>query len=267
MEYTQVEGERLIEIDPALILPNPQQPRRRMGEGELEQLANSIKQWGILQPVTVRAKMEGERTLYEVIAGERRLRAGILAGLTRIPCRLIRTDSEGSAEMAIVENLQRKDLDPFEEAEAIKVLLDSYHMTQESLAQRLTVSQSYIANKLRLLSLLPEEQISILEHGLTERHARALLRIKDTEKRGTALTHIISQGYNVAKAEAYIDHLLEQPQEQNGERKVKGAIKDLRLFYNSINRALDIMRGAGMTTHCKKKVTDEGVELTILIRK
>ena len=266
MTQTQMRNEQLIEIDPALIFPNPAQPRKRMGDQELENLANSIRQWGILQPVSVRARFEKGKTIYEVIAGERRMRAAILAGLTRIPCRIIRTDSEGSAEMAIVENLQRKDLDPFEEAEAIKVLLDIYHLTQENLAGRLSVSQSYIANKLRLLTLTTDEQMKILEHGLTERHARALIRIKDEKLRGLALSHIITQGYNVARTEAYIEHLLEQTTPPPP-RKIKGAIKDLRLFYNSLDRALDILTGAGMKTRCKKRVTDEGVEVTIFIQK
>lgn len=261
--------EELIEIDPALILPNPAQPRRSIEEEDLTGLSDSIRKWGILQPVIVRGRLDGKKTFYEIIAGERRLKASILAGLTRIPCRLIRTDSEGSAEMAIVENLQRKDLDPFEEAEAIRTLLDLYDITQEELGARLSVSQSYIANKLRLLSLSPEMQMRILECQLTERHARALLRIKDEKMREMALAHIIEKGYNVTRAEAYIEHLLEQSQPDEAEkpRKIKGAIKDLRLFYNSLDRALDIMRGAGMQTECKKKVTEDGVEVTILIRK
>ena len=260
--------EELMEIDPALILPNPAQPRRAIAEEDISGLADSIRRWGILQPVIVRGRLDGKKTFYEIIAGERRLRAAILAGLTRIPCRLIRTDSEGSAEMAIVENLQRKDLDPFEEAEAIRVLLDLYHLTQEELGEQLSVSQSYIANKLRLLSLSPTMQTKILEHELTERHARALLKIKDEKLRDMALSHIIEKGYNVARAEAYIEHLLEQTQPQDKKpRKMKGAIKDLRIFYNSLDRALDIMRGAGMQTECKKKITEEGVEVTILIRK
>jgi ParB family chromosome partitioning protein len=260
--------ESLTELDPALILPNPAQPRKSFGEGEMEQLADSVRRWGILQPLTVRARTEDGKTVYELISGERRMRAAIMAGLRSVPCRIINTDGKSSAEMAIVENLQRKDLDPFEEADAIRVLLELYGMTQEGLAERLSVSQSYIANKLRLLRLTEEEQQKILGAQLTERHARALLRLGDTPERAAALSVIIARAYNVAQTEAYIERLLEQKRaEEPHKRKIKGAIGDLRLFYNSLDRALGIMRGAGMRTNCRKRMTDEGVEVTLVIRR
>lgn len=253
------EGEAIRYIDPALIHPNPSQPRRTFSEGELAQLGDSIRQYGVLQPLTVRLTSSG----YELIAGERRLRAGVLAGCKRLPCLVVTADQKKSAEMAIIENLQRKDLDPFEEAEAISRLLDQWGMTQEQLAGRLSVSQSYIANKLRLMKFPAHLREQILAARLTERHCRAVLRIKDPEKWGGILAHIAKNDLTVARTEAYIDALLrEQPKPR---RHVRGAIKDLRIFYNSIDRALGIMRTAGMQTKCQKKETPDGVELTIRI--
>lgn len=253
-------------LDPALILPNPAQPRRDFSEDELYQLADSLRRYGILQPLTVRKRVQDGNACYELITGERRLRAAVIAGLGRVPCRILPISEEMSAEIAIIENIQRKDLTPFEEAGAISVLLRRYGITQEELGERLSVSQSYIANKLRLLRLSEDEQQDLLAAGLTERHARALLRLDDAKKRRSALNHVIAHALNVAKTERYVEGLLIH--ENIGKRKsVKGSIADLRLFYNSLNRALHIMRGAGMMTECEKRETEDGVELTICIRK
>ncbi len=267
MEHTIAAGEKIYLIDPALILPNPSQPRRVFDSDALEGLADSVKQFGILQPLTVREIRRRGEVKYELIAGERRMRAGILAGLNRVPCRILSAGEETSAAIAIVENLQRKNLNPFEEASAIATLLDTHELTQEKLAERLSVSQSYIANKLRLLKFTSEEQTTALAAGLTERHCRALLRLTEPDVRKSALLHIISQGYNVAQAEAYIDRLVAVEEKNRKKRKIKGAIGDLRLFYNSLDRALDIMRGAGMAAKCKRRETEDGVEVTILIKK
>lgn len=254
------------EIDPAMILPNPSQPRRDFPEDELYQLADSIRRYGILQPLTVRRRHGKSGMCYELIAGERRLRAAVIAGLARVPCRVLSISEEQSAELAIIENIQRRDLTPFEEAAAISLLRRQYGVTQEELGERLSVSQSYIANKLRLLRLSEDEQQDLLAAGLTERHARALLRLEDKKKRRTALNHVIAKSLNVAQTERYIEELLAR--EGGGKRQsIKGSIADLRLFYNSLNRALHIMRGAGMQTNCEKKETEDGVELTIFIRK
>lgn len=254
------------EIDPALILPNPAQPRRDFSEDELYQLADSIRRYGILQPLTVRRRYVDSGVCYELVTGERRLRAAVIAGLARVPCRILQVSGEQSAELAIIENIQRRDLTPFEEASAISLLLKQYGVTQEELGDRLSVSQSYIANKLRLLRLSEDEQQDILAAGMSERHARALLRISDPKRRRAALNHAIMKNFNVAQTERYVEELLIR--EGAGKRQcVKGSIADLRLFYNSLNRALHIMRGAGMQTNCEKKETEDGVELTIFIRK
>ncbi len=267
MEHTATTGEKLYMLDPALILPNPAQPRRDFDQDALDALADSVRKYGILQPLTVRCLKNGNETRYELIAGERRMRAGILAGLNRLPCRILSAGEERSAEIAIIENLQRKDLNPFEEASAISTLLEVHELTQEKLAERLCVSQSYIANKLRLLRFTYEEQTTILSAGLTERHCRALLRVSDIETRKDALLYVILHKLNVAGTEAYIDHLIAEKQADKRKRRVKGAIGDLRLFYNSLDRALAIMRGAGMEADCKKRETDDGIEVTIFLKR
>ncbi len=267
MECNTLPGEKIWLLDPALILPNPAQPRRDFDTKALEGLADSVKQFGILQPLTVRQIKQNGNTRYELIAGERRMRAGILAGLSRLPCRVLTAGEETSAEIAIVENLQRKNLNLFEEATAIATLLEVHTLTQDKLAERLSVSQSYIANKLRLLKFTHEEQTIILSSGLTERHCRALLRISERDNRRTALETITSHNYNVAQTEAYIDRLVAQEKEEKKKRKIKGAISHLRLFYNSLDRALDIMRTAGTDAVCKKRETDDGVEVTIFIKR
>ncbi len=262
MEYMELQEESLYWIDPALIRQSPNQPRKQFGEEELVNLKNSIARYGILQPLTVMKTPGG----YELLAGERRLRAAILAGLTKVPCRFAEVDEERGAEITIIENLQRKDLTPFEEAEALGKLLKTYGMTQEALGEKLAVSQSYIANKLRLLTLEPPVRDCLTEAGLSERHARCLLRIKGEEKRLACLKYIIEKEYTVRETEAYIEKCLrEEKAPPPPKRHVRGAIKDLRLFYNSLDRALGIMKGAGMRTKLKKKETEEGVEVTILI--
>ncbi len=267
MEHTVAVGEKLYLLDPALILPNPAQPRRDFDQAALDALADSVRQFGILQPLTVRKLSQGNETRYELIAGERRMRAGILAGLDRLPCRVLSACEERSAEIAIVENLQRKNLNPFEEASAIATLLEVHELTQEKLAERLSVSQSYIANKLRLLKFSYEEQTVILSAGLTERHCRALLRLTDTEIRKEALRHIITHKLNVAQSEAYVERLLEEQKAIKKKKRIKGALGDLRLFYNSLDRSLSIIRGAGITADCRKRETEDGIEVTILLKK
>lgn len=253
--------EPIIRVDPAHILPNPAQPRRVFDPGELDGLADSIRRFGVLQPLVIRKNGTG----YELIAGERRLRASILAGLDAVPCRVMETDDDGSAEIAVTENLQRCDLNLFEEAEALSRLMETGHLTQEDLAQRLSVSQSYVANKCRLLRLTPEEREAVLRAGLSERHCRALIKL-DGAARTSALKTVIARGYNVAATERYIADLLARGTEKPHRRgRIKGALGDLRLFYNSIDHALGIMRGAGLKTKCRKTETPEGVEMTILI--
>ena len=174
---------KLVKLPVSRILPNPAQPRKDFDQAALESLAQSIKENGLLQPVTVRRENGG----YTLIAGERRLRACKLAGLKEIPAIVTECAPEDSAVLALLENLQRKDLQTFEQANALVNLLREWHITQEEAAKRLGISQSYLANKLRLLKLSPEEQSEILEYKLTERHARALLRVDDGQPAAEAV--------------------------------------------------------------------------------
>ena len=182
---------------PADIAPNPNQPRQNFSRKELEELAASIAQVGLLQPLTVRAASGG----WELVAGERRLRAAVLAGLEQVPCLVIRADEEHSALMALVENIQRQDLDFWEEALALDRLIAVCGLSQEEAAKKIGKSQSAVANKLRLLKL-PEDTLRVLrDAGCTERHARALLRLEGTESQRAAGRYIAEHKLTVAQTE------------------------------------------------------------------
>ncbi len=249
------------EIETARISPNPAQPRREFDTEALLALSESIRRHGILQPPVVRRMPDGLH--YELIAGERRLRAARMAGLTVIPCLVRESNADESPELSIIEKLQRRDLDMFEEAAAIAALCDRFRMTQEQIASRLSVSQSYVANKLRLLRLPGEAREIIRAAGLTERHARAVLRLPE-ERRIPALRHIAAEGMNVATAERYIERLLS---EKKHRARHAGVIKDIRLFYNSLERAMGLVREAGIGIQAERRETDEEIEMVIHIRK
>lgn len=267
-----------------LIRPNPSQPRKSFDDEAILRLSESIKQYGILQPLSVRSScslpdeklISGEiqligedHTYYEIIAGERRFRAAKLAGMTKLPCIIMTVDSKKSAELAIIENIQREDLNIFEQASAIASLIDIYKLTQEQIAGMLSVSQSYIANKLRILKLTANERTLILESHLTERHARAVLRISDISARLQAIKTIIAHEMNVSKTEAYIEQLLSGSTGDKAARPITGkrklVLKDIRLFYNTIDRAIDTIERAGISV-AKERRDSEGVtELIIRI--
>lgn len=244
------------------IRPNPHQPRQAFAPEELAELALSISQVGVLQPLSVRRVDEG----WELIAGERRLRAAKMAGLTRVPCLPVEADDDASALLALVENLQRKDLDVWEEAAALRQLIDCHHLSQEEAARRVGKSQSAVANKLRLLKL-PRDVIDGLRTShLSERHARALLRLDSPALQRTALDHIIKHQLNVAQTEAYIDRLTQQrPVSRKAEPVYR--IRDVRLFLNTVKRSLAVMQSAGVDARCGREETDSEITLTIHIPK
>ena len=192
------------------IMPNRAQPRRVFEQNSLVELAESIKEHGVLQPIVVRRCEEtvGSVFKYELIAGERRLRACKMAGLSEIPCVLLDVGVEKSAELAIIENLHRKDLGIFETAEAIASLIEIYGLTQEEVAKKLSITQSAVANKLRLLKLSEVERGLIISNNLTERHARCLVRIGDESVRKGVLGRIIDKGMNVSATEMYVEGVL-----------------------------------------------------------
>lgn len=241
------------------IVPNPNQPRTAFSAPELEELADSIRALGILQPLTVRRREDG----FELVAGERRLRAARLAGLREVPCLCVREDDRNSALLALVENLQRKDLDFWEEATALRRLIDGFSLSQEEAARQVGKSPSAVANKLRLLRL-PEDILSALrDGGCSERHARALLRLDDPALLHRAAEEILARHLTVAQTEALVERL-RTPSPPPRKRPLL-LIKDVRLFLNSISHSLDVMRSAGVAAQCSREDTDDQICLTIQI--
>ena len=244
---------------------NKAQPRKVFNEDELSALSRSIAENGILQPLTVRKASQSE---FELIAGERRLRAAILAGMKRVPCIIVKCTDKESAVYALLENLQRADLGIFEEARGISRLIRRYGLTQEQAADKLGKTQSTIANKLRLLKLSGEEQEWIENAGLTERHARALLRIDDEDIRREVLSKIISDNLNVSQTEALVGiYKHNNPKTEKNRGRSKAVIKDIRIFLNSINRAIDTMRLSGIDAQSVKTDSENFIEYTIRIPK
>ena len=252
---------KVIEIDMDRIYPNPNQPRRIFESEELEDLAASIKTNGLIQPIIVRRVDVG----FELVAGERRLRAARICGMTEIACIVIETTERGSAMMSLVENMQRKDLNFFEEAEAIKTMIDLFGLTQEDVAVRLGKTQSAVANKLRLLRLSRNERIKIIEYGFTERHARALLKVESDEMRGDIIREIYERKLNVDNTERLIDNVMKRDKELRRIKKCRGAFRDVRLFVNTINHAIEVMQAAGINAEVTKKNEKEYIEYVVRI--
>ena len=250
------------------IHPSPVQPRKYFPQESLKELSESIEQYGVLNPLTVR-KRNGK---YELIAGERRLRASRLAGLREVPCIVIDANMEEASLLALVENIQRRDLDFVEEAEGISQLIRLFGMSQEEAAKRLGKSQPAIANKLRLLRL-PVDVLDILRNEeLTERHGRALLRLEGEGVQRRAAKRMADEHMNVAAAEEYIESLLKFPDqlletETKLARKTLFVLKDVRIFLNTLTHGLDVMKKGGIDVGMEKHETDTELVLTISIPK
>ena len=247
--------------------PNPVQPRRRFDDEALAELSESIKTYGILNPLTVR--LRGGK--YELVAGERRLRAAKLAGLQEVPCILLDVNMEDASLIALVENLQRRDLDFIEEAAGINQLIRMFGMSQEEAARRIGKSQSAVANKLRLLKRPPDVREALRENGLTERHGRALLRLQRPEAQREALAYIIDNGLTVAAADAYIDALPSSPEPEppaeaeKPEHRRTFVLKDVRVFLNTLSRSIDLMKQGGIDAGVQRQETEDSLILTISI--
>lgn len=257
---------KVLNIATIQIRPNRTQPRRNFDEEELKSLSRSIVENGILQPLVVRRI---NNTEFELIAGERRLRAAIMAGLSKVPCVVHKCSDKDSALLALIENLQRADLNMFEEARGIARLIRKYGLTQEQAAIKLGKKQSTIANKLRLLRLGFEEQEWILTANLSERHARALLRINDENLRRDILSRIINDNMSVNDAENLVNEALMKKPEVSEKKAVerKVVVKDLRIFVNTINKAVDTMRLSGINAISRRSETDDYIEYTVKIPK
>ena len=259
-----IENGRILYLPIVRIRPNPSQPRKIFESEGLRELAASIEHYGILQPLTVRAV----KSKYELIAGERRLRAAKLAGLDRVPCIVIDATDEQSSVLALIENLQRKDLDFFETALGYRRLIETFGLTQ---------SEAAGANKLRLLQFSAREMEFIRKADLTERHARAVLRLPDEASRFEALGHIAMHALNVRDTDGYIDRLLSPPPPQEPAAqsikppkqtaKVVPLVRDVRIFVNSVNRAVDVMRSTGINASYDKQDAEHEIILTVRIPK
>ena len=247
------------------IARNPNQPRKYFDPEAIAQLAESIRQYGVLNPLTVRRSPSGG---YELVAGERRLRAARVAGLNEVPCLVIAADNEDSSAIALVENLQRRDLDFFEEAYGFKRLIDQYGLTQDEAARKVGKTQSAVANKLRLLRLSQKNMELIRSANLTERHARCLLRLDSEDERINATNYIIEHDLNVSRSEQYIEELLKERETElpvQQERKVVRLIKDVRFFLNTLNRAVGVMVDSGIGATVQQQDSEDGLTLTIVI--
>ena len=253
---TYMETGRVVFLPVRSIRPNPAQPRKIFAEAALDELADSIRQHGILQPLSVRRQGNG----YELISGERRLRAAELAGVTDVPCILMNMDDRASGFAALVENLQRQDLDFIEEAMGIRRLLQEHAMPQEQAARLLGKSQSAVANKLRILRHSNQVLSAIREAGLTERHARALLKLRTEEETLTAIARIAKEGMSVARAEKYIDTLLIQREETAHRTNVS-------TFLNTLNQTLQKIQLSGIAAVSERRETESQIVLTITIPK
>lgn len=240
------------------IVPDPNQPRKIFDSQELASLAQSIRELGVLSPITV----QKQGAQYRLIAGERRWRAAALAGLTEIPCFIRFFDDEQRRLAALVENLQRRDLDPFEEAAGLQDLITQTGLTQTQVAQKIGKSQSCVANKLRLLSLSDDIREQLRRADLSERHARALLSLPESD-RASAAKHIISEQMTVEKTEAYIHSLLTP----RSRPKRKVYIKDIRLFVNTIDHSLRLLANQGIPAHANKSEDERYIYYSISIPK
>lgn len=253
---SRLESRRVMQLPVEMIRPNPSQPRRVFDEAGLQELAQSIVNYGIIQPLTVRRVAEG----YELVAGERRLRAAKLAGLREAPCILMSLDEAESGMVALIENLQRRDLDYIEEAEGLARLMRLYGLSQEQAALRIGKSQSAVANKLRLLRHTAPVRDALRENRLSERHARALLRLPGETARLEAIGVIARRGLNVAGAEEYIESLLRAP----APKRVGGGMAQL---LSSIDQSVARLRSAGIAADSSRQESDREIVLTIRIPK
>ena len=274
-------GSKVVQLKTDDIRPNRAQPRAEFEQNSIIRLADSIRRYGILQPLTVRVSDPEDIYGYELIAGERRLRAAKMLGYLTVPCIIMEVDEQVSAELAIIENLLREDLNMFEQAYGFKKLIENHHLTQEEVARRMSLSQSAVANKLRLLKLNYEEQRLILEEELTERHARAILRLENNGKRADAIQYISDNRLNVQATERYVEGLLEKEaaqrrltgRERRGELEREEATdafkgeKEMMEMVRGLHRRVDTWKRNGKQVSMKVLNNPKAIEVTICFDK
>lgn len=254
----------VVQIPINAVKPNPNQPRRYFSSDNIKELSDSIRMYGVIQPITVR---KTGNNLFELISGERRLRAAIIAGLMRVPAIVVGISEIDSALVALIENVQRCDLSFLEEANAYNKLLNDFGYTQEQLAIKLGKNQSTIANKVRLLKLPSAVRSVIAEHGLTERHARALLRLTNIDEQMQALDVIIEKTLNVKQTDDLIEKMINESENSKKLKSRTPRVKDVRIFSNTIKKAVEIMNRNGKNCVSNEQEYADRFEYNIKIYK
>ena len=256
---------KIIEIPLVQIRPSKTASRKDYSRDKLNELAVSIEKNGIIQPLTVRKVTNME---YELIAGERRLRAAAICGLATVPCIIVSCNDTQASLFSLTENLQRSELNFFEEAESIKNIISCCHITRQELAVHIGQRPSFVANKLRVLDLGFDERKIILKAHLTERHAKAILKISDETERRIVLSEIVENNMNVMQSEEYIDEILHETENKKRQFKCrKAVIKDIRIFENTIENAVNTMREAGIPAVKVQTENDDFIEYVIQVPK
>ncbi|MDD4124424.1 MAG: ParB/RepB/Spo0J family partition protein [Eubacteriales bacterium] len=273
--------EKIVYIPVSEILPNPNQPRSYFDDDSLNSLAESIKRFGIIQPLTVKRRdfvpkmnINGQFVTgpsYEIIAGERRWRAAKKIGQSAVPCLITDCDPENMAYLAFSENVFREDLTFFDIASSLQDMLIMTHKTQTELAEKLAISQSAIANKLRLLRLSPADREEILKGKLTEKHARALIRLEDEDKRREFLRKAVMMQWSAQETDKKINAFLNSPEARNTKAKFRGKkigiLSDIGIFINSIDNAVRMVRDVGVNVERKEVDMGDSIEIIIKVPK
>ncbi len=254
---------RVIQIPVGMIIPNPEQPRKIFTDSELGELTNSIREFGVLQPLLVK-KAEGKKFI--LIAGERRLRAAKLAGLSRVPVIIKELQEPEAALIALVENVQREDLNFLEEAKAYKKLMDDFNLTQGEIAKRVSKQQSTISNKIRILSLPEELQQMLMANKLTERHARALLKLTEESDRKKVLNRVIDNNLNVKQTEKLVEDVIAN-KEKAKRKKNKINYISYKIYLNTIRKAFNQVKTVEKGARFIENDQGEFMEVKILIPK
>jgi len=245
------------------IEPSPFQARRNFSQAGLNELALSIRRNGLLQPITVRELEPGR---YQLIAGERRLRACRIAGFAQIRAQVLHATDQEAAMLCMVENLQREGLHYFDEAEGILQLMHAHRLTQEQVAQQLGKQQSTIANKLRLLRLSPEVRRVLMANGLTERHARAILRLPDEAAQLRLLEKIVDNGLNVRETDLLVERELSREPAAMVSRRPR-AVTDWRGADTAIRQTVNALCLAGLSAECRTRDLGDAIEISVTVPK
>ena len=254
---------QVLHIPLSKIVPNPYQPRKEFESEALSELADSIRQYGVLQPLLV---APGKGDTYILIAGERRLRASTMAGLGTVPVIVSEYTTQQIAEIALIENLQRKDLHYLEEAEGYEKLVNTFHLTQESMAIRVGKKQSTIANKLRLLRLPVSVRKKLHDSDLTERHARVLLKLENEDLQKAVLQKVLKGHLNVRQTEALVEKTLKEAGKLNQKKPRFVIVNDVRIYLNSIKEVMETVKSSGIPSSMEQEMDGDDVVVTLRIK-